>query len=143
MTIFTYLIDDQLVCSTCQQNDKVHYNLVAFHGSGRVHIDPDTPIWCARCEAEANMVEPSSKEFPYEEIRRDDGNFFDSWDEVEAAGYSYRQIWCITSGDTEEGTWFCYDNAHHYVNVLGYIATNEHAKPNEHYEELLLNEEFI
>ena len=142
MKTFTYAVKDSLVCSTCQRNDRVHYNLVAFHGSGRVFIDPETQSWCARCDSEANMVEPS-EEFPYEEIRRADGNYFDSWSEVSDAGYSYRQTWCITSSDSEQGTWFCYDNAPHFVNVLGFIATNEHAKPGEYYEELLLNEELI
>jgi hypothetical protein len=140
MTTFKYTVNGGLVCSTCQSNDKVHYNLVAFPRNGRVLIDPDTQSWCARCEAEANMVIPN-KDFPYDEIRRDDGNYFDSWKEVKAAGYAKTQTWCITTGDSEHGTWFCYDSSPHFVNVMGYVATKEHAKPGECYEELLLNEE--
>ena len=142
MKTFTYGVDDSMVCSTCQSNDKVHYNLVAFHAD-EVYPDPDVETWCGRCEAEANMVDPSP-EFPYEEIRNARGDYFDSWDEVLAAGYEETQIWCVTSGESEqgnwEGTWFCYDNNPHFVNVLGFMATKEHAKPGEQYNELLISE---
>ena len=139
MKTFTFEIDDNMVCSTCQHNDKVHYNLFAVH-NGEIQLDPDISTWCGRCESEADMVQPRL-EFPYEEIRRADGNYFDSWKEVTTAGYADTQIWCVTTGDEEQGTWFCYENTRRFVDVLGFIATKEHAKPGECYEELVLNEE--
>ena len=141
MKTFTFEIDDSMVCSTCQHNDKVHYNLFAVH-NGEIQLDPGMATWCGRCEGEADMVNPN-QEFPYGEIFRDDGNYFNSWADAAAAGYSDSQIWCVTTSDHEHGTWFCYDNSAHFVNVHGFIATKEHAKPGECYEELLLNEENV
>ena len=79
-------------------------------------------------------------ELPYEEIRAPDGNYFDYWGDVLAAGYPENQVWCITIGDDEDGTWFCYDSEPHFVNVIGFIATKERAYHGECYEELLINE---
>lgn len=60
-------------------------------------------------------------EFPFEEIRRQDGNYFDTWSEAKLAGYSDDQIWSVC----EEDGVTIYGPPHHYVNRLGYLATAE------------------
>lgn len=72
-------------------------------------------------------------EFPYEEIRRPDGDFFGSWAEAKAAGYADNQIWSVTEC---EGTW-TYGPPHHYVNHIGHIATQETHDNETYYHEVL------
>lgn len=74
------------------------------------------------------------QDFPFEEIRKADGNYFDSWAEAKAAGWDDDQIWSIVEGDGDEETWV-YGPPHHYVNVLGFIATNERHDGDTYYEE--------
>lgn len=70
-------------------------------------------------------------DFPFEEIRREDGNYFDTAQQARDAGYVDSQIWSIVS----EGDTWIYGPCHHYVNRLGYIATKEHHDGNTYYEE--------
>ena len=131
MKTFNFTIDDSLVCSGCQTNRHVHYNIIGFH-QGKAYADPDVAIWCNRCEAEAEMVELGC-EFPYEEIRDEGGDYFDCWSDVRDAGYDDDQIWCVT----------CADRVMHFINVLGYIATKDRSKPRETYSEFCLLEEEV
>jgi len=65
----------------------------------------------------------SEQEFPYEEIRKEpDGDFFDSIEEAKALGFAESQIWSVTECDNS----FAYGPSHHWVNLLGYVATVEH-----------------
>ena len=141
MKTFNFTIDDSLVCSGCQTNRHVHYNIIGFH-QGKAYADPDIAIWCNRCEAEAEMVELGC-EFPYEEIRDEGGDYFDCWSDVRDAGYDDDQIWCVTCADEHNGTWITYDRVMHFINVLGYIATKERSKPGESYSEFCLLEEEV
>jgi hypothetical protein len=70
-------------------------------------------------------------EFPFKEIRNENGDFFNSWMEAKLAGFQDTQIWSVTESD---GTW-CYGPPHHYVNRIGYIATAEHHDNNTYYLE--------
>lgn len=72
------------------------------------------------------------KDFPFEEIRRSDGNLFANWQEAKDAGFEDDQIWSVTSGD--DGSWM-YGPPHNYVNHLGHVATNERHDGNTYYEE--------
>ena len=86
-------------------------------------------------------------EFPFEEIRAPDGNYFASWAEAKAAGYDDDQIWSVTGGDDEfetlpDGTemrvcTFLYGPPHHYVNHIGHIATSERHDGATYFEERL------
>ena len=76
-------------------------------------------------------------EFPYEEIKDADGNYFLHYEDVIAAGYCEEQVWTVISTDTANGIWFTYDSTPRIVNVIGYIATEEEAVPNECYEEFV------
>lgn len=86
------------------------------------------------------------KDFPFEEIRRPDGNYFDTWEEVREAGYGDNQIWSIVEGEGEDemdpddpdyepsGVWV-YGPPHHWVNIIGFIATKETHDFDTYYED--------
>lgn len=67
------------------------------------------------------MVDSLDTQFPYEEIRAADGDYFPSQHAARMAGYLDNQIWSIAVVDD---TW-TFGPSHHWVNVIGYIATNE------------------
>ena len=71
------------------------------------------------------------EEFPFEEIRQESGDYFDSIDQAKAAGYPLEQIWSICDHD---GCWTA-GPPHHWVNLLGYIATKEVHDHNTYYFE--------
>lgn len=74
-------------------------------------------------------------DFPFEEIRKPDGNMFDTVQDALAAGYLENQIWSIATGD--EGDVWVYGPSYHFINVLGYIATAQPHDGNTYYEETL------
>lgn len=71
------------------------------------------------------------KEFPFEEHRKENGDYFSSWKEVSEAGYDDDQIWSITEA---EGV-YSYGPPHHYINIVGFIATSERHNGNTYYHE--------
>lgn len=75
--------------------------------------------------------------FPFEEIRRPDGDYFLSWKDAKDAGYDDDQIWSIIEGEGDDGSeWFTYGPPHHYVNHYGHVATEERHDGNTYYHEL-------
>ena len=73
------------------------------------------------------------EDFPYEEIRKPTGDYFDSWNQAKQAGYDDDQIWSVVHGDEA----WTYGPPHHYINVIGFIATNERHDHDTYYEEVL------
>lgn len=73
----------------------------------------------------------SEQEFPFEEIRKDSGDFFDSIEEAKAAGFEESQIWSVTECEDT----FTYGPSRHWVNLLGYVATVEHHDDNTYFFE--------
>ena len=73
------------------------------------------------------------KEFPYDEIRKQNGDYFDSWQDAKDHGYEDNQIWSVTVHDDT----YCYGPPHHYVNHIGHIATKEIHDGKTYYEEEL------
>ena len=63
----------------------------------------------------------SNEDFPFEEIRTESGDYFASIEEASAAGYPSDQVWSVTEENNE---WF-YGPPHHWINLVGYIATKE------------------
>ena len=63
-------------------------------------------------------------DFPYKEIRKENGDLFQriSSAEIHAKrlGYGIDNVWAITDG---EGAW-CYGLSSSYVNLLGYIVSD-------------------
>ena len=77
------------------------------------------------------MTNVLSVEFPFAEIRTAHGDYFPTVESAEAAGFTRDQIWSVCECDGV----FCYGPSHHYVNVLGFIATAEKHDGNTYYEE--------
>lgn len=71
------------------------------------------------------------EEFPFEEIRQPDGNYFLSWAQAKAAGYDDDQIWSITISDDA----FTFGPPHHYINHIGHVATLERHDNDTYYHE--------
>tara|TARA_R100001015_G_C4597616_1_gene152718 strand:+ start:725 stop:1126 length:402 start_codon:yes stop_codon:yes gene_type:complete len=72
------------------------------------------------------------QDFPFDEIREQHGGLFSTVaDAKKRSGYDESHIWSVTEC---EGTW-CYGPPHHYVNLIGYIATHEAHDDNTYYEE--------
>lgn len=72
-------------------------------------------------------------DFPYTEIRRMDGNYFDTIEEAKSVGYDLDQIWSVVLFDSGEGV--VYGPPHHRVNLLGYVATKERHDHETYFEE--------
>lgn len=70
-------------------------------------------------------------EFPFEEIKKESGDYFDRVYEAKEAGYQRDQIWSVTEHD---GVW-CWGPPHHWVNLIGYVATKERHDFNTYYFE--------
>ena len=72
------------------------------------------------------------QDFPYEEIRKPSGDLWTSAREAMDDGWDEDQVWSVA--DDGETTW-CYGPASHYVNVIGFVATNERHDGETYYEE--------
>jgi hypothetical protein len=72
-------------------------------------------------------------DFPFEETRHPSGDLFDTMEEARAAGFDDDQIWSVVSGDDED-VWV-YGPPHHYINRLGFVATQERHDNDTYYEE--------
>ena len=72
------------------------------------------------------------EEFPFEEIRDEHGDYFMTpYDAKRETGYDESHIWSVTEC---ENTW-SYGPSHHYVNLIGYVVTDEPHDGNTYYEE--------
>ena len=102
-------------------------------------------LWCipkVRIEdyfKDIMINDEEQKPFPFEEIRDEHGDYFSTVDQAEAAGFSERQIWSVTIDDEldedtgQERTTLCFGPHHHYVNLLGYVATIEPRMSDDEY----------
>ena len=83
------------------------------------------------------------QDFPFEEIRKDNGEYFDSWAEAKRYGWDDDQIWSITISDEDEdfSVW-SYGPPDHYVNHVGHVATKERHDNNTYYHEYMDLSEF-
>lgn len=72
-------------------------------------------------------------EFPFDEIRDADGNYFATVDQAKAAGFDDDQIWSVVEC---EGS-YTYGPSHHWVNLLGFVATHERHDGCTYYHEEL------
>jgi hypothetical protein len=76
-------------------------------------------------------------DFPFEEHRtKTDSDLFDSVQEALDAGWLTTQIWSVVvcDDDDEPITW-TYGPNHHWVNVMGFTATQEHHDGDTYYHE--------
>lgn len=72
------------------------------------------------------------EDFPFDEIKNKDGDYFHTPQEAMNDGHSVSQVWSVTE-DGEEDT-LTYGPHMHYVNKIGYIATKEHHDFHTYYE---------
>ena len=81
-------------------------------------------------------------DFPFEEIRQGgeyEGNYFDSFADalLEANGNAFH-VWSVVTGETDGGDIvLTYGPGQHYINVLGWICTQETHDGDTYYEEVL------
>ena len=71
-------------------------------------------------------------DFPFEEIRKEGGDYWLSWKEAKEAGYDDNQIWSVVDGDDD---FLIYGPPEHYVNHVGHTVTKERHDGNTYYEE--------
>jgi len=74
-------------------------------------------------------------EFPFEEIKLQDSDYFFSAQEAMDAGYAENQVWSLIEGETMYVT----GPSHHRINVIGYFATKETHDGNTYYQEEMEN----
>jgi|TARA_R110000851_G_scaffold310594_1_gene470448 hypothetical protein len=70
-------------------------------------------------------------DFPFEEIKDKNGNYFNSVGHALKEGFDVDQIWSVT----EDGNTFVYGPGYHQVNLIGVIATKERHDGHTYYEE--------
>lgn len=72
-------------------------------------------------------------EFPFEEIRAESGDFFQTIEEAKTQGYALNQIWSVLQAEST----FVYAPPRHYINLIGYTVTAEpHDDATRYYETL-------
>ena len=68
-------------------------------------------------------------DFPFDEIRDNGGDYFYNVDQaIKQTGLTADHVWSVVSDDhMDKDGWMVYifGPAHHYCNVIGYVATNE------------------
>ena len=68
-------------------------------------------------------------DFPFDEIKDGGGDYFYNVDSaIKQTGFSAKNIWSVVSDDhMDKDGWMVYifGPAHHYCNVIGYVATKE------------------
>lgn len=75
------------------------------------------------------------KDFPFEEYRNaDSGDYFGCISDAVSAGFQINQIWSVVeSGERDDC--YIYGPPHHWVNLIGYVATKETHDKNTYYVE--------
>lgn len=76
--------------------------------------------------------------FPFQELRMPTGDYYDNRTQMEHAGFIQAQMWSIVEADADDGAeYLVYGPVHHYVNILGYVATAEKHDGNTYYNECI------
>ena len=83
-------------------------------------------------------------EFPFTELKTPTGDYYDNKTQMERAGFVESQMWSVTDADDDDGSeYLCYGPVHHYVNLIGYIATAEHHDGDTYYIECVKTAEEV
>ena len=77
------------------------------------------------------------EDFPFDEIRKESGDYFDSIKEMKDLGFTENQMWSVVMSDHDNGYVYTYGPRGHCVNLLGYVATQEKHDGDTYYEELV------
>jgi hypothetical protein len=82
------------------------------------------------------MARVLTEPFPFNELRRSTGAYYEFPDQLIRAGFENSQIWCVSKDKSDDGSvWWYYGPPIHYVNILGYVGTAEHHDGDTYYEE--------
>ena len=76
-------------------------------------------------------------DFPFEEIRKESGDFFSNIKEMEDLGFTEDQMWSVVCTDHDNGSTYTYGPRDHIINLLGYVATKEKHDGDTFYEEFI------
>lgn len=88
------------------------------------------------------MARVLTEPFPFNELRRSTGAYYEFPDQLIRAGFENSQIWCISKDEADDGSlWWYYGPPIHYVNILGYVGTAEHHDGDTYYEECVVKSE--
>ena len=72
-------------------------------------------------------------DFPFEEIRQEGGDFFDTIEQaIKATGCSLNNVWVVIEAG-EDSVSYC--PPHHFINRLGYVVTAELHDSATYYDE--------
>ena len=77
------------------------------------------------------------QDFPFEEIKDKNGDYFNTAQDVMNEGHSLSQVWSVVEGEDGDNDVLSYGPYHHRINVLGFIATKEHHDMDTYYEEMV------
>ena len=82
------------------------------------------------------MTTTIQSDFPFQELKTPTGDVYDNQAQMQLAGFDETQMWSIVeaTGD-DDSEWLIYGPVHHYVNLVGYVATAEHHDGETYYEE--------
>jgi hypothetical protein len=84
------------------------------------------------------MSTTHEQDFPFNELRKPNGDYYDNRTQMERAGFAVSQMWSVTDAEGEHGEeYLCYGPVQHYINLIGYIATAEHHDGDTYYMECI------
>jgi hypothetical protein len=76
------------------------------------------------------------EEFPFNELRMPDGDYYQTIEQMERAGFEPNQMWSVVEAESDDGSeWYIYGPRHHRVNRMYYVATAEYHDGETYYEE--------
>jgi NAD(P)H-flavin reductase len=85
-----------------------------------------------RPQSESSVI--YEQDFPFLEYRQDSGDYFTSINDAMLKGFLQDQIWSVVeSGESDHC--YIYGPPHHWVNLIGYVATKEKHDDNTYYIE--------
>lgn len=90
------------------------------------------------------MTKTYNTEFPFQELRMPNGDYYDNQVQMQNAGFIQAQMWSIVEATGEDNSeWYVYGPADHYVNLVGYVATAEKHDGKTYYNECIKTAEEV
>ena len=120
----------QAIDIACQGSPLHEWDLEINQGAYREEVESAE-------EAYPDKITIIKKTFPFEEQRRESGAFFSTIQEAKDLGFTEDQIWSVVITDHDEGYTYTFGPSHHWIDLLGYVATNEKHDGNTYYEETM------
>lgn len=78
------------------------------------------------------------KDFPFIELKTPTGDYYQTIEQMERAGFEPNQMWSVVEADSNDGSqWYIYGPRGHIVNRMHYVATAEYHDGETYYEECI------